>query len=918
MTRLFGHRCFSAIAAVAIVLGLAAGAWAYFTSTGAGNAGASVGTLNPPTNVSANASGGTVAVTWTPSITGSGAVAPAGYYVSRTSSDGTTSAACGSSATSLVTSGTSCSDASVPAGTYTYAVVAVYHTWTATGKSSPVTVSYAADGSGTMSTTTSSVTAGSSANTITFTYTAAGGVSGGSISLAVPSGWSVPSTTSTAGGYTTASTGTVGVSGQTITVSGVTLTAGATMTITYASTAGSGPGATAPTTAAQQLWTTHEQSTTSGTLTGLSSSPSITVSPAGLSSFLLTTESSHTAGSAFPVTITANDQYGNTVTSYTGTHCLTFSGPATSPGGTAPSYPPAGTCAAGSALNFSGGQTSGPITLYAAASSLTLTVTDASASRTGSSTLSVSAASASKLAITSTSVSGAASTTANLGPLTVIEQDAYGNASTTAETVNLSSSSTAGVFSATKNGSTIASVTIPAGSSSASLYYGDAKAGSPILTAGATGLTSATQTETIGAGQLVFTTQPGGAVRGTAFTSQPVVKAEDLNGNVVTTYTGTISLSIKTSTGTSGAALSGCSPTLTSGVASFTSCQIDKSGSGYQLSASDGTLSGTSSGFNVFPRPPSSVTLVNGGGTGAAYIDSANKSSVSVDVALPATSLASDTVKLTITDPGATHTVTASQTATAGAGTLHFTGLDLSTLNDGTITMSAAVTDGGSLASGSSSTTAPKDTVAPDAPTSVAISNGGGTGSAYINAANKSSASFNVGWTASINNASSDTITVTLTNASSSVSATATRGSSSPTAVTTVNTSGLADGSLAVTAKATDAAGNSSTTYTGTAVTKDTVANAPGGIYNDLSGNNPDTITVTGETGASITITETAPRSAISYSGTISSGTSTTVTVDTLKGGSGKNAIAYSYSITQTDLAGNTSTAAPLTGSDTS
>src|SRR5207248_8918660 len=91
------------------------------------------------------------------------------------------------------------------------------------GSSPSITVN-AADGSGTLTTPTANVGNGSTGNTIVLTYTAAaGGLSNGSITLDVPTGWSAPSTAGANAGYTTASTGTVSVSGQTITVSSLTL-----------------------------------------------------------------------------------------------------------------------------------------------------------------------------------------------------------------------------------------------------------------------------------------------------------------------------------------------------------------------------------------------------------------------------------------------------------------------------------------------------------------------------------------------------------------------------------------------------------------------------------------------------------------------------------------------------------------------
>lgn len=104
---------------------------AFWTAPGSSSASASVGTLNAPTNPSASATPGTSTVhaTWTASAPAAG-LSPQGYYVIRRASGGATSAACGSSASSLVT-GTTCSDANIADGAYTYTVVAKYASWTA-------------------------------------------------------------------------------------------------------------------------------------------------------------------------------------------------------------------------------------------------------------------------------------------------------------------------------------------------------------------------------------------------------------------------------------------------------------------------------------------------------------------------------------------------------------------------------------------------------------------------------------------------------------------------------------------------------------------------------------------------------------------------------------------------------------------
>src|SRR5205085_1045810 len=80
--------------------------------------------------------------------------------------------------------------------------------------------------------------------------------------------------------------------------------------------------------------------------------------------------------------------------------------------------------------------------------------------------------------------------------------------------------------------------------------------------------------------------------------TQPVVTAQDASGNAVLDYAGGVALSILRG-GTAGAALSGCAGTLRNGVTSFTGCTIDKVGNAYVLQASDRTLSGSSSAFNV-------------------------------------------------------------------------------------------------------------------------------------------------------------------------------------------------------------------------------------------------------------------------------------------------------------------------------
>jgi large repetitive protein len=128
----FRVRRLPAIAAVVVLLAAAVGAWAYFTSTGTGTASASVGSINPPSNVTAQQTGANVVISWNAATLSSGGSLQ-GYRVKR--SDNTT--ICGSP--TLVTS-LSCTDTSVASGTYTYAVTAVYNSFTASATSNSITI----------------------------------------------------------------------------------------------------------------------------------------------------------------------------------------------------------------------------------------------------------------------------------------------------------------------------------------------------------------------------------------------------------------------------------------------------------------------------------------------------------------------------------------------------------------------------------------------------------------------------------------------------------------------------------------------------------------------------------------------------------------------------------------------------------
>jgi cellulose 1,4-beta-cellobiosidase len=190
------------------------------------------------------------------------------------------------------------------------------------------------------------------------------------------------------------------------------------------------------------------------------------------------------------------------------------------------------------------------------------------------------------------------------------------------------------------------------------------------------------------------------------------------------------------------------------------------------------------------PGTPTSLTLANGGGAGNAYVNGGNAGGLSVSVTLPAGSLTTDVVQLTISN-GA-NSVVATHAGSAGAGTITFTGLNVAGLGDGTLTLSANSTDLAGNVSGTGTATVTKDTVAPGAPTAAYTDNN--------NAADQVSGSAEAG----------ASITVTKTNAPTGTWTTTATGGSYSILVATVNGKNNAPQTVNYSVTATDAAGNNS------------------------------------------------------------------------------------------------------------
>jgi hypothetical protein len=143
-----------------------------------------------------------------------------------------------------------------------------------------------------------------------------------------------------------------------------------------------------------------------------------------------------TAGGSSNLTITAKDEKGSTVTTYTGSHSLIFSGASAAPGGTQPTV----VNSSGTAVNFgtataitftSGVATvssskNGLVKLYQAGTA-NIAATEGSITTPSSAAITVSPAAASKFALSAASTTPAVGAVDNL---TTTAQDTYGNTAT--------------------------------------------------------------------------------------------------------------------------------------------------------------------------------------------------------------------------------------------------------------------------------------------------------------------------------------------------------------------------------------------------------------------------------------------------------------------------------------------------------
>jgi hypothetical protein len=178
---------------------------------------------------------------------------------------------------------------------------------------------------------------------------------------------------------------------------------------------------------------------TDGSLTPAADTTSITVMAGTVTQMVVTlpgqtftsgsgnsgTVTNQVAGTAFTISkLTATDQYLNIVTTYSGAKTITYTGPSSSPSGSAPSYT--------TAVSFTSGQSTTTLTTTLKdAQTTTISATDGTLTGVASSQLTVSAAAANKLAMkTEPSTPVEAGAVFSTQPAVYVE-DTYGNVVTT-------------------------------------------------------------------------------------------------------------------------------------------------------------------------------------------------------------------------------------------------------------------------------------------------------------------------------------------------------------------------------------------------------------------------------------------------------------------------------------------------------
>jgi hypothetical protein len=371
-----------------------------------------------------------------------------------------------------------------------------------------------------------------------------------------------------------------------------------------------------------------------------------------LSQFVFSSISSpQTAGSAFSITITAKASNGNTVTSYTGTNALTVS---------------SGTISPTSTSAFVAGVWTGLVTLSVSGSGITIGTSGSSKSGMSNS-FTVNAGALDHFVFGNIGTQ----TVGTSFSITVTAKDSSGNTVTSYTGTNTLSVSL-GNISPTSTG--VFSSGIWTGSVSLSV----SGSGITIGTSGSSksGTSNSFTVSSVSLDHFVFNAVSSPQTSGSAFGI--TITAKDSNGNTVTSYTGTLSLSVSSGT---------VSPTVTGAFSSGVwtgSVTVTPPSSGVAITATDGTHSGVSNSFTVNPTISSSAEAygsISPTGNVSVNYGSSQTFNITANTGYQITDVVADNVSLgalsvyTFTDVQADHTITANFaidtfniSASAGAG----------------------------------------------------------------------------------------------------------------------------------------------------------------------------------------------------------------------------------------------------------
>jgi adhesin/invasin len=219
---------------------------------------------------------------------------------------------------------------------------------------------------------------------------------------------------------------------------------------------------------------------------------------------------------------------------------------------------------------------------------------------------------------------------ASTSTITVQLRDASGNPLTSggAAVELFTTAGTFGPVTDQGNGTYTATLTAPSSTTTTTATVRGTVGGALITDTATVTFTGVAATPT----RLVFGQQPTNEQAGTTISPAVTVRAVDGNGTTVTSFTGNVTMAIGTNPG--GGTLSGTTTVAAmSGVATFGNLSINRTGSGYTLTAAaSGMTGGTSVPFSITPGPASGATSMITASPTSVPADGSSSSTITVEL----------------------------------------------------------------------------------------------------------------------------------------------------------------------------------------------------------------------------------------------------------------------------------------------